>query len=139
MPASSTPVVRPAPLRSPWLVVASAWLIPGSGHFLLGRKGRAAIIFCIVLVAFTVGALMRGPMFQPTATGDVLSRLIQAAGFIGDLASGLVYFILVGAGYWPPDRATHMADYGSKFLVTAGLLNILAMVDAYEIATRQKE
>jgi hypothetical protein len=78
-------------------------------------------------------------MFEPTATGDVLSRLIQAAGFVGDLASGLFYFIAVGLGYWPPDQPTHMSDYGSKFLVAAGILNVLAMVDAYEIATRQKE
>jgi hypothetical protein len=92
-----------------------------------------------VMISFTVGALMRGPMFQPTANGDVLSRLIQSAGFIGDIASGLVYFIAVWLGYWPPDQATHLADYGSKFLVAAGLLNILAMVDAYEIATHQKD
>ena len=82
---------------------------------------------------------MRGPMFQPTATGDVLSRLIQSAGFVGDLAAGLIYFVAVWFGYWPPDQPTHTADYGSKFLVAAGLLNILAMVDVYEIATRQKE
>jgi len=140
MPVSTTSaVVQTQPVRSPWLVVAAAWLIPGAGHFLLGRKGRAAIIFCAVLVSFLVGALMRGPMFQPTATGDVLSRLIQSAGFVGDLASGLVYFVVVALGYWPPDQATHLADYGSKFLVGAGLLNILAMVDAYEIATKQKD
>ena len=126
-------------MRSPWLTVALAWLIPGSGHFLLGRRGRAAIIFACVMLSFIIGLLMRGPMFLPTSVGDVLSRLIQFAGFIGDLASGLIYFVAVGLGYWPADQATHLADYGSKFLVAAGLLNILAMVDAYEIATRQKE
>lgn len=140
MPAPSAPAVAQlAPVRSPWLVVAAGWLVPGAGHFLLNRKGRAAIIFAVVVVAFVVGAFMRGPMFQPTANGDVLSRLIQTAGFVGDLASGLLYLISVGLGYWPPDQATHLADYGSKFLVAAGLLNVLAMVDAYEIATRQKE
>jgi hypothetical protein len=82
---------------------------------------------------------MRGTMFQPTTAGDVLSRLIQLAGFIGDAASGLLYVIAISLGYWPPDQPTHNVDYGSKFLVTAGLLNILAMVDAYEIATRQKD
>ncbi len=144
MPATSTPVsaktvAKPAPLRSPWLVVAAAWLVPGAGHLLLGRKGRAAIIFGVVTIAFVVGALARGPLFQPSSAGDVLSRLIQLAGFIGDLATGLFYFIAVALGFSPPDQPTHTADYGSKFLVTAGLLNILAMVDAYEIATRQKD
>ncbi len=139
MPALSTPIGKEVPLRSPWLVVVLAWLIPGLGHFLLGRKGRGAIVFFCVVVSFLVGVLLYGPMFQPTTTGDVLTRLIQSAGFVGDIAVGLLYFVAVGAGYWPPDQAAHTADYGSKFLVTAGLLNILAMVDAYEIATRQKE
>ena len=141
MPVSTAaPVAQPAaPLRSPWLTVILAWLVPGAGHFFLNKKGRAGIVFGVVLVSFVVGALMRGPMFQPTANGDVLARLIEAAGFVGDLASGLFYFVAVGLGYWPPDAPTHMADYGSKFLVAAGLFNVLAMVDAYEIATRQKD
>ncbi|MBV9268022.1 MAG: hypothetical protein JO061_17775 [Acidobacteriaceae bacterium] len=82
---------------------------------------------------------MRGPLFQVTGTGDVLSRLIQYGGMIGDMAAGLLYFIAVWMGYAPIDRAGHTADYGSKFIVAAGLLNILAMVDAYEIASGQKD
>ncbi len=139
MPAVTAPAIQDKPLRSPWVTVVLAWLVPGLGHFLLGRKNRAAIIFCAVVISFLIGMLMRGPMFQPTSVGDVLSRLIQSAGFIGDMAAGLIYFIAVGLGYWPPDQPTHSSDYGSKFLVAAGLLNILAMVDAYEIATRQKD
>ena len=82
---------------------------------------------------------MNGPMFQISNTGDVLSRLIQYGGFIGDLASGVVYVIAIWSGYAAPDVAGHQADYGAKLLVAAGLLNILAMVDAYEIASRQKD
>ncbi len=141
-PASTHAADAPAseaPIRSPWLTVIAAWLVPGAGHFLLGRKGRAAIVFCTVLISFVVGILMRGPMFQPSGGGDVLTRLIEAAGFVGDLAAGGAYFLAIALGYGPPDQASHTADYGSKFLVAAGLLNILAMVDAYEIATREKE
>lgn len=139
MPAVSASASTSAPARSPILTVILAWLIPGSGHFLLGRRGRAVIIFVTVLAAFLIGVLMRGPMFQVSSTGDLLSRLIQYGGFLGDLATGLLYFVSVWLGYAPPDQAGHVADYGSKFIVTAGLLNILAMVDAYEIATRQKD
>ena len=57
----------------------------------------------------------------------------------GDLASGLFYFAASFLGYGPPDVAGYSPDYGSKFIVAAGLLNILAIVDAYEICTRQKE
>jgi len=140
MPVSASPnVAATAPLRSPLLIGVISWLIPGAGHLLLGRRGRAAIIFAAVLVAFAAGVLMRGPLFQPGSTGDILSRLIQYGGFLGDLASGLFYIVAAGLGYGPADVAGHNADYGSKFIVAAGLLNILAMVDAYEIATRQKE
>jgi len=139
MPANSAIASGSVPARSPLLTVVLAWLIPGSGHLLLGRRGRSAIIFATVLIAFVIGLLMRGPMFQPGGTGDLLSRLIQYGGFLGDLAAGLLYFIAVWFGYAAPDQAGHAADYGSKFLVTAGLLNILAMVDAYEIARRQKD
>ena len=97
------------------------------------------MIFATVLVTFLVGILMRGPLFQPGGPGDILSRLIQYGGFVGDLASGLLYFVATWFGYGPPDVATHAADYGSKFIVAAGLLNILAIVDAYEIATQQKD
>jgi hypothetical protein len=122
------------------LVVAVGWLVPGAGHFLLGRRGRAAIILAAVVVPFVFGLLMRGPLFQPgDGSGDVLSRVIQYGGFIGDLASGILYLGTKAFGYGPPDIAAHAADYGSKFIVAAGLLNVLAMVDAYEIATRQKD
>jgi hypothetical protein len=140
MPATTaTAATAAAPIRSPFLVVFLGWLIPGAGHLILGRRGRGAMIFASVLIAFVVGILMRGPLFQPSGGADVLSRFIQYGGFIGDLASGVPYLLTSFLGYAPPDVATHTADYGSKFIVAAGLLNILAMVDAYEIATRQKD
>ncbi len=139
MPPVASEAVTVPPLRSPWLTVILAWLVPGAGHLLLNRRGRGAIIFATVLLSFVIGVLMRGPLFDTGAAGDVLSRLIQWGGHLGDTASGLLYFVAVWSGYGPPDRAGHTADYGSKFIVAAGLLNILSMVDAYEIATRQKD
>jgi hypothetical protein len=139
MPAATTETAPAPPLRSPWLMVLAAWLVPGAGHLLLGKRFRGAIIFATVLLCFMVGVLMQGPMFEVTGIGDVLSRLIEWGGHIGDMASGLLYFVAVWTGYGPPDRAGHTADYGSKFIVAAGLLNILAAVDAYEIANREKD
>jgi hypothetical protein len=139
MPVASANLATPAPLRSPYLVVALSWLVPGAGHFLLGRRGRSVIVFFSVIVTFVAGLLLRGPLFQPGGPGDVLSRLIEYGGFIGDLASGLPYLLVRWFGYFPPDSAGHNPDYGAKLIVAAGLLNILAMVDAYEINSRQKE
>ena len=139
MPTSAAAGSVAAPVRSPLLVCLLAWFVPGAGHLLLGRKRRALIVFATVAVCFVIGVLMWGPFFSPAGGGDMLSRLIQYGGFIGDLANGVFYFIAAWAGYAPPVTAGHNADYGSKFIVCAGLLNILAIVDAYEIATRQKE
>jgi hypothetical protein len=119
-------------------VVGLGWLVPGGGHFLLKRPGRGALLAASVLSMFLLGLGMRGVMFQPQ-TGDVLTTIIYVGGFVGDLASGLLYLLTTWLGYAQPDVAGHVHDYGTKFLVGAGLLNILAMVDAYEIAIRKKD
>ena len=91
-----------------------------------------------VVSMFLLGLMMRGSMFQPQ-TGDILTTVIYCGGFVGDLASGLLYLLSTWLGYNQVDVAGHVHDYGTKFLVGAGLLNILAMVDAFEIATRKKD
>ena len=118
--------------------VALGWLIPGGGHFLLKRTGRGALLLLSVTGMFLCGLMMRGAMFQPQS-GDLLTTLINTGGFIGDLCSGILYLLTVWLGYSQPDTAGHVHDYGTKFLVTAGLLNLLAMVDAFEIASGRKE
>ena len=105
---------------------------------MLKRPGRGALISASVLVMFLFGLMMRGAMFQPQ-TGDILTTVIYVGGFLGDLASGLLYLLSVWLGYSQPDMAGHVHDYGTKFLVAAGILNILALVDAYEIATGKKD
>ncbi|MCW5978667.1 MAG: hypothetical protein KIT09_11345 [Bryobacteraceae bacterium] len=118
-------------------ILAVAWLVPGGGHFLQRRHGRGAILLGCVAITFIIGLLMRGTMFQPQ-TGDLLTTIINVGGFIGNLASGVFYFFTVWLGYAQPDVAGHVHDYGTKFLVAAGLMNILAMVDAFEIAVGRK-
>ena len=118
--------------------VVVGWLIPGGGHFLLKRTGRGALLLASVTGMFACGLMMQGAMFQPQ-TGDLLTTLIHTGGFIGDVCSGILYLLSVAFGYNQPDVAGHVHDYGTKFLVTAGLLNILAMVDAFEIAVGRKD
>ncbi len=115
-----------------------AWLIPGGGHFLLKKTARGAALAVSVIVIFLAGLMMRGALFQPQG-GDLLTTVIYYGGFIGDLLAGLLYFLSVWLGYSQPDMAGHVHDYGTKFLVAAGLLNLLAIVDAFEIATGQKD
>jgi hypothetical protein len=138
---AETQVMAPEALPSPaqWApVLALAWLVPGGGHFLLRRPIRGAILFGCVALMFLLGLLMRGTMFSPQ-TGDLLTTVIYVGGFLGDLGSGILYLLATWLGYNQPDVAGHVHDYGTKFLVAAGLLNVLAMVDAFEIATRRKD
>lgn len=128
----------PMPPLSVWApVVALGWFIPGGGHFLLKRSGRAALVLFSVASMFLFGLLMRGAMFQPQS-GDLLTILINYGGYAGNLCSGVLYLLATWLGYSQPDVAGHVHDYGTKFLVTAGLLNLLAIVDAYEIAAKKK-
>ena len=118
--------------------VGLAWLIPGGGHLLLKRTGRGVLLMLAITGMFLCGLMMRGAMFQPQS-GDILTTLINTGGFIGDVASGILYLLSSWLGYAQPDVAGHVHDYGTKFLVTAGLLNILAMVDTFEIASGRKD
>jgi hypothetical protein len=122
-----------------WLpAVVLAWIVPGGGHFLLKRPGRGGLIAASVTAMFLLGLMMRGALFQPQ-TGDLLTTVIYVGGFIGNLMSGILYFVTVWLGYNQADVAGHVHDYGTKFLVAAGLLNVLAMVDAFEIASGKKD
>ena len=118
--------------------VALAWVIPGGGHFLLKRPGRGVLIAASVAVMFVLGLMMQGAMFSPQR-GDLLTMVIYVGGFLGNLMSGVLYFVTVWLGYAQPDVAGHVHDYGTKFLVGAGLLNVLGMMDAFEIATGRKD
>jgi len=132
-----TPGISNSPGR--WLpAVLVAWLIPGGGHFLLKRPGRGGLIAASVAAMFLLGLMMRGALFSPQGN-DLLTMVIYYGGFVGDLMSGLLYFLTVWLGYEQPDVAGHVHDYGTKFLVAAGLLNVLAMVDVFEIATGKKD
>lgn len=124
---------------SAWIVpVIVGWLIPGGGHFMLKKTGRGLLLLASVGLMFLFGLFMRGMMFTPEK-GDVLTTLINYGGFLCDLASGVFFFAANMFGYNAPDLPGDVHDYGTKFLVTAGLLNILAMVDAFEIASGKKD
>jgi hypothetical protein len=138
MAAKQKQAKEPMPPLRLWAgPVALGWLVPGGGHFLLKRNGRAVLLLVSITLMYFCGLLMRGAMFQPQS-GDLLTILINTGGFLGDVASGILYLITVMLGYNQADVPGAVHDYGTKFLVTAGLLNILAMVDAYEIAARRK-
>jgi TM2 domain-containing membrane protein YozV len=130
---------QPMPPIGAWApAVALGWLIPGAGHLLLKKTGRGVLLLLAVTGMFLCGLMMRGAMFHPQS-GDLLTTLINTGGFVGDICSGMLYLLSVWLGYNQPDMAGHVHDYGTKFLVTAGLLNLLALVDVFEIAAGRKD
>ncbi len=110
------------------------WLVPGAGHLIQRRWIRGVLLmFCIVCM-FMLGLAMQGKVYTPNS-GDLLDML----GFIGDLGAGGLYFVtrMMDAGQGAIHRA--VADYGTKFIVVSGLLNVIAAVDAHHIALGKKK
>ncbi len=111
----------------------AAWLIPGLGHFLLGRKWRALILFSAILGMFALGLAMHGE-FYLTGTGSYL----EALGHFGELCVGVAMPAASFFGYSGGNPFFVSADYGSAFLVAAGMLNVLTIFDAFDIAMGRK-
>lgn len=111
----------------------AAWLIPGLGHLLLGRKGRALILFVSIIAMFSLGLAMKG-VFYSTGTGSILESL----GYFGELAVGVAMPMARFFGYPGGDPFFVSSDYGTSFLVAAGMLNILTVFDVYDLAVGRK-
>ena len=117
-------------------VVAPAvgWLIPGAGHLIQKRWIRGLLLMVSVLCMFVLGLLMEGKLYSPN-TGDILDIL----GFVGDIGAGALYIVSKTLEYGTGNIARATADYGTKYLIVAGLLNIISAVDAYHIAIGKKQ
>ena len=115
------------------MVLIAGWLIPGAGHFMLRKPVRGALIAVSILTMFAVGLSLQGKIYAPN-TGDLLDIL----GFVGQLGSGLLYLI-AKLGDWGQTSVTiALGDYGTKFIVVAGLLNIVSAIDAHSLANGRK-
>ncbi|MBI4165843.1 MAG: hypothetical protein HY508_08930 [Acidobacteria bacterium] len=114
-------------------LMVAAWLVPGSGHFLQGRRGRATILFGSIISMFILGILMNGEFFHLNSP-SILHRL----GFIGEWSVGVAMAVAHFFGYSGDDIFFASTDYGTAFLVAAGMLNILTMFDSYDIAMGRK-
>jgi hypothetical protein len=116
------------------IVPALGWLIPGAGHLLLKRWIRGILLLISIVAMFLIGLAMEGHVYHPNG-GDILDML----GFIGDVGAGALYILSTALG-WGPGAIEHAtADYGTKFLIVAGLLNFISVADAYHIAIGKKK
>lgn len=117
-------------------VVAPAigWFIPGAGHLIQKRWTRGLLILVSIFAMFFLGLAMQGRVYAPN-TGDILDML----GFVGDLGAGALYIVTRALDWGQGAIQQATADYGTKYIIVAGLLNLVAAVDAYHIAIGKKK
>lgn len=126
----------PSATNSNMAVIAplAGWLLPGLGHLIQRRWTRGLLLMLAVFIMFFAGLGMQGKVYGFN-TGDLLDIL----GFVGDIGSGLLYFIARAMDWGAGNIQRAVADYGTKYIVVAGLLNIISAVDAYHIAIGKKQ
>ena len=117
-----------------YIAPLAGWVLPGLGHLIQGRYIRGVLLMLAVFVMFFAGLGMQGKIYSFN-TGDLLDIL----GFVGDIGSGALYFIARSMDWGIGNIHRAVADYGTKYIVVAGLLNVIAAVDAYHIAIGKKQ
>src|ERR1700678_2279623 len=132
---AKTKAAQPAQAGSAMSVIAPAlgWLVPGAGHLIQKRWIRGALLFISIASLFVLGLMMQGHIYKANG-GDILEML----GFIGDLGAGGMYIVTLAMNGGQGAIAFAIADYGTKFMIVAGLLNFIAVADAYHIAIGKK-
>jgi hypothetical protein len=121
---------------SPPLAVGAAiagWIVPGLGHLLLRKWDKAIVYFLTVGALAVAGLLMRGNVFTP-AGGDAFDML----GFFADIGSGIFYFLSHTINAAGPDVSRAAGDNGTRLFATAGVLNMLCMLEAFQIGMGHK-
>lgn len=122
------------PIANPQLAAALAWLVPGAGHFYVKRRLRAGVFFVVVMAAVAIGCGLHGNLWRWVGTEPLsLPATIAAMG------TGLPYFALRYGFAYQGDLMAQTYEYGSAFLLTAGLMNLLLVIDAWDIAIGRKE
>ena len=121
--------------QSGWLVLLclAAWAVPGAGHLWLGRRSKGLIFLVCLPLMFAIGLGLQGRLFP----FDMREWLVGLAA-VADLGIGVPYFIAGALGYGNGDVRAVTYEYGNAFLIVAGLLNLLVVIDAYDVALGRK-
>jgi hypothetical protein len=115
------------------LLCLASWAIPGAGHLWLGRRSKGLVFLIALPLMFAIGVAIRGRLF-PFDLSDPLVALAALA----DFGIGAVYFTAGAFGYGGGEVRAVTYEYGNAFLIVAGLLNMLVVIDAYDIAMGRK-
>ena len=115
------------------LLCLASWIVPGAGHLWLGRRQKGLVFLIALPLMFAIGLALQGRLF-PFQLSDLLVCLEAFA----DLGIGLPYFIASALGFGAGDVRAVTYEYGNVFLIVAGLLNLLVVIDASDVARGRK-
>ncbi len=115
------------------LLCLASWAVPGAGHLWLGRRTKGLIFLIALPLMFAIGLAIRGRLFP----FDLSEPLVCLAA-IADLGIGATYFVASALGYGRGEVRAVTYEYGNAFLIVAGLLNLLVVIDAYDVAMGRK-
>ena len=132
MRAASADRSRPLSINK-YVACAIGWAIPGAGHFLLGRTQKAVVFFIAVPLMFAAGLWLEGRLFP-----FELSQPLVALAAFADLGNGLPYFIAKMLGHGNGRVVAMTYEYGNAFAIVSGLLNMLVVLDAFDVAEGRK-
>ena len=129
----ATAADRAASPTNPYLISAVAWLVPGAGHLWLGRSQKGLVFLLALPLMFATGLWLQGRLFpfQPS------EPLVALAAF-ADVGIGIPYFIAKALGRGAGNVVAATYEYGNAFIIVAGLLNMLVVLDAFDVAQGRK-
>lgn len=110
-----------------------AWALPGLGHLSMGRVLRGLVFGLVIMSLFIGGIVLDGQVYRPQS-GMPLTYLAA----FGAAGVGLPYVVAHAAGHGGGDLASPTFDYGNTFTLVAGLLNLLVVLDAYDVAAGRR-
>ncbi|OYV97061.1 MAG: hypothetical protein B7Z68_04325 [Acidobacteria bacterium 21-70-11] len=116
------------------VLMVLAWLVPGLGHMLVGRRSRAVVFFVVVVIAFLLGIALDGELILPHAS-DPLSYLAA----IASVGNGVLFFVAHAVGLGQGVVTSPAYEFGNTFLLTAGMMNLLLVLDVHDIGTGKKD
>ena len=121
--------------QSGWLVLLclASWAIPGAGHLWLGRRSKGLVFLTALPAMFAIGIGLHGRLFPFD-----LSEWLVCLAAIADVGIGVPYFLAGALGYGAGEVRAVTYEYGNAFLIVAGLLNLLVVIDAYDVALGRK-
>jgi hypothetical protein len=110
------------------------WLLPGAGHFYLGRRGKGLVFLSCLLSLFVLGLALESRLQLHLGFDDPLAFIVSVA----QMALGGPYLVARYLGFAEGQVTAVTYEYGTTFTAVAGLLNILVMLDAHDVATGRR-